>query len=155
VASGAGKVKVKGSVTDWFRKQSNLEEVSLMLCGCMTWNGVGYAAKVDGRMDGDLYFQNLMDELQHTLQFYGLNPPDIIFQKDNDRKHTSKKVMQQGFRTMSWLTQSPALSPIEHLWSYHKLRLAEYEIASTWYERVMEESAGRVDEDTRAQCAKS
>jgi len=27
---------------------------SLMMCGCMTWQGIGYAAKIDGRMDGDL-----------------------------------------------------------------------------------------------------
>lgn len=100
MASGTGKGQVKGSVTDWFRKQSILEDVFFMLCGCKTRNGVGYAAKVDGRMYGDLYLQILKDELQHTLQFYGLNPPDIIFQKDNYPKHTSKKVMQQKFRTM-------------------------------------------------------
>jgi hypothetical protein len=31
--------------------------------GCMTWEGVGYAAKIDGRMDGDLYLQILKDDL--------------------------------------------------------------------------------------------
>ena len=45
---------------------------SLMLWGCTTWNGIGYAFKVDGRMDTDLYLQSLMDELQHTLQFMAL-----------------------------------------------------------------------------------
>ena len=53
---------------------------SLMMWGCMTWQGVGYATKIDGRMDGDLYLQILKDELQDSLQYYGLNPPDIIFQ---------------------------------------------------------------------------
>ena len=28
---------------------------SLMMWGCMTWQGIGYASKIDGRMDGDLY----------------------------------------------------------------------------------------------------
>ena len=28
-----------------------------MMWGCMTWEGVGFATKIDGRMDGDLYFQ--------------------------------------------------------------------------------------------------
>ena len=28
---------------------------SVMIWGCMTWEGVGYAAKIDGRMDSDLY----------------------------------------------------------------------------------------------------
>jgi hypothetical protein len=47
--------------------------------GCMTWEGVGYTAKIDGRMDGDFYLQILKDELQISLEFYNLNPSDIIF----------------------------------------------------------------------------
>ena len=46
---------------------------SLMMWGCMTWEGVGFASKIDGRMDGDLYLQILKDELQQTLEYYGLN----------------------------------------------------------------------------------
>jgi hypothetical protein len=42
--------------------------------------GVGYAVKIDGRMDGDLYLQILKDELQNSLQYHGFNPPNIIFQ---------------------------------------------------------------------------
>ena len=28
---------------------------SLMMWGCMSWDGVGYFYKIDGRMDGELY----------------------------------------------------------------------------------------------------
>ena len=59
-----------------------------MLWGCMTWEGVGFATKIDGRIDGDLYLQSLQDELQKTMEYYGFNPPDTIFQQDNDPKHT-------------------------------------------------------------------
>ena len=120
---------------------------SVMMWGCMSWQGVGYATKIDGRMDGDLYLQILKDELLETLQFYGLDPADIIFQQDNDPKHTCKKVKEwleeQDFRTMVWPAQSPDLSPIEHCWSYLKRRLAEYEhppngIHELW-ERIQEE----------------
>jgi hypothetical protein len=52
---------------------------SMMVWGCITWQGVGYLAKIDGRMDADLYLQILEDDLHKTMQFYGLNPPDIIF----------------------------------------------------------------------------
>src|SRR6266566_3102842 len=49
---------------------------SIMIWGCMTWKGVGYAAKIDGRMDSDLYLQILKDDLLNTLEYHGLNPPD-------------------------------------------------------------------------------
>ena len=52
---------------------------SLMMWGYITWEGVGFASKIDGRMDGGLYLQILKDEFQQTLEYYGLNPPDIIF----------------------------------------------------------------------------
>jgi transposase len=120
---------------------------SVMVWGCMTWEGVGYAAKIDGRMDGDLYLQILKDELQNSLEFYGLNPSDVIFQQDNDPKHTCKKVKEwldgQEFRTMVWPAQSPDLNPIEHLWGYLKRRLAEYEHPP----KGMEELWRRIEEE--------
>ena len=57
--------------------------------GCMTWDGIGLACKIDGRMDTDLYVQILEEELQNTLEYYGQTLEDIIFQQDNDPKHTS------------------------------------------------------------------
>ena len=65
---------------------------SLIMWSCMTWEGVGFATKIDGRMHGDLYLQILKDELQQTLEYYGLNPPNTIFQQDNDPKHTCRMV---------------------------------------------------------------
>jgi len=120
---------------------------SVMVWGCMTWEGVGYAAKIDGRMDGDLYLQILKDELQNSLEFYGLNPSDVIFQQDNDPKHTCKKVKEwldgQEFRTMVWPAQSHDLNPIEHLWGYLKRRLAECE----HHPKGMEELWRRIEEE--------
>ena len=63
---------------------------SLMMWGCMTWEGIGFCCKIDGRMDKELYTQILEEELQQTLDHYGLTPAEVIFQQDNDPKHTSK-----------------------------------------------------------------
>ena len=44
---------------------------SVMVWGCMTWEGPGLACKIDGRMDGDLYLTILEDELQGSIEYYG------------------------------------------------------------------------------------
>ena len=62
-----------------------------MMWGCMLWEGVGYACKIDGRMDGDLYTKILEDELQDSLEFFDKTPAEVIFQQDNDPKHVCKK----------------------------------------------------------------
>src|SRR3954470_6979147 len=63
---------------------------SLMVWGCMTAKGIGYMTKIEGNMNADLYCQILRDELMDSLDYYNLNPADVIFQQDNDPKHTSK-----------------------------------------------------------------
>jgi hypothetical protein len=62
---------------------------SLMMWGCMGWNGAGYSCKIDGKMDVKLYVQILEDELQSSLEYWGQTPANVIFQQDNDPKHTS------------------------------------------------------------------
>ena len=37
------------------KRTVEFEEGSVIIWGCMTWEGVGYAAKIDGRMGSDLY----------------------------------------------------------------------------------------------------
>ena len=131
---------------------------SVMIWGCMTWEGVGYAAKIDGRMDGDLYLQILKDELLNTLQYHGFNPSDIIFQQDNDPKHTCKKVKgwleEQEFSTMVWPAQSPDLNPIEHLWGYLKRRLAEHENPPSGIHELWERIQVDWEEISVAECQK-
>jgi hypothetical protein len=67
---------------------------SLMMWGCILWEGPGYGCKIDGRMDGDLYIKILDDELQESLDYYGKTQDNIIFQQDNDPKHTCKKAQK-------------------------------------------------------------
>ena len=120
---------------------------SLMMWGCMLWEGVGFACKIDGRMDGELYTQILEDELQETLTYFGKNSNSIFFQQDNDPKHKSKKATDwfkdHKFKVLPWPAQSPDLNPIEHLWYHLKKKLGEYKnppngILELW-ERVQDE----------------
>ena len=127
---------------------------SLMMWGCMMWEGVGYGCKIDGRMDAELYTQILEDELQQSLRFYGKEVTDIIFQQDNDPKHKSKRATKwfedHNYDVMIWPAQSPDLNPIEHLWTHLKKKLAEYEEAPKGIQELWgraEEEWNKIDEE--------
>ena len=44
---------------------------NLLLWGCMAWDGVGYATRIEGKIDVDLYVSIMEDELQQTLELCG------------------------------------------------------------------------------------
>ena len=104
---------------------------NLMMWGCMTAQGVGYACRIDGTMNAELYTSILEDELQETVEYYGIQRDDYVFQQDNDPKHTSRLATQwlsdSGIEVLKWLPQSPDLNPIENLWHHLNRQLAEYE----------------------------
>ena len=120
---------------------------NIMVWGCMGWNGVGHLAEVEGRMDADQYVSILEDHMLSSLEESGILEEEVIFQQDNDPKHTSKKAKKwmkdNNITLLDWPAQSPDLSPIEHQWVHLKRQLDQYPTApkGVWeiWERVVEE----------------
>ncbi|KAG0762711.1 hypothetical protein G6F63_012672 [Rhizopus arrhizus] len=121
---------------------------SIMLWSTITYAGVGWMCKINGNMEKELYKEILEDELERTIEYgvskLGFERHQVIFQHDNDPKHTSKVVKEylqkQSYTVLQWPAQSPDLNPIENMWSLLKRRLNDYETApkgmNELYERV-------------------
>lgn len=108
---------------------------SVVVWACMSWHGPGYIAKVDDTMDSKLYIQILQEDLQMSVEEWGIAKDEFVFQHDNDPKHTAKvtkaflesiHMTEAEGRLLYWPAQSPDLSPIEHMWAYLKIQLGKY-----------------------------
>ena len=135
---------------------------SIMIWGWMMATGPGFLTKINTTMDSELYCKILQEDLMASIDWYGLNPQEIIFQHDNDPKHRAKKTQEwlknNKIEVLDWPPQSPDLNPIEHLWSHFKHKLSDRDSSpkgmyDLW--SLMEEEWNLIDADFCAKLVES
>jgi hypothetical protein len=52
---------------------------SVMMWGCMFWEGTGYATKIEGTTNTHLYIEVLEDKFAKFMEFCGKGSGNVIF----------------------------------------------------------------------------
>jgi hypothetical protein len=90
---------------------------------------------IEETLDSQLYIQILEEDLQISVGDWGLAKEELVFQHDNDPKHTAKitraylesvHMTEAEGALLYWPAQSPDLSPIENMWAHLKKQLGKY-----------------------------
>jgi hypothetical protein len=134
---------------------------SIMVWSCFCAAGPGYICYIDGNMTAQDYCGILESDLLDSLEYYSDKISNSIFQHDNDPKHTAKLTLKwledSGVEVLDWPSQSSDLNPIEHMWSWLKKKLQQYQsmprnkdeiwerVVETWYAFTAEECARLVE----------
>jgi transposase len=99
----------------------------IMVWGYITSEGVGELYLIEGTMNTSKYTEILDKAFLGSLAKFYTTPSDIIFQHDNDPKHTSrgtrKWLAQHEVQVLPWPASSPDMNLIEHVWAYLELQV--------------------------------
>ncbi len=104
---------------------------SIMVWGCMTTAGTGELRFIEGNMDSNMYCDILKKKIMPSHQKLGQT---AVFQHNNYPKHTAKittaLLMKLKVMVMEWLSMSPDLNPIEHMWGILKRKVEKHHVSN-------------------------
>ena len=90
-----------------------------MLLGCFSAAGTGRLARIEGTINGAKYRKILEENLLQSAKDLRLWRR-LMFQQDNDLKHTVKATLEwlqnKNMKVLEWPSESQDLNPIENLW---------------------------------------
>jgi hypothetical protein len=99
----------------------------VMVWGCISWHGVGELYHVQGNLEKFQFRSILKGPLLHSFDSQHVDPSYILFQMDNDPKHTSRVarqfLMENNMELLDWPPYSPDMNIIEHIWDVLEKRL--------------------------------
>ena len=87
--------------------------------GCFAWNGVENLVFIEENMTSEMY-KNILDKNLFQSSRKLQMDSDMVFQHDNDPKHTAHIVRyglsENYVERLIWPLFLPDLNPVEHLW---------------------------------------
>ena len=101
-------------------------KISLMIWGCICYDGVGTLTAVEGNINSATYIDILDKNLWSVVVWY-FEGKECLFMDDNAPVHRAHNVDnykdQNEATSMEWPAQSPDLNIIKNIWLYMKREL--------------------------------
>ena len=115
--------KTTKSTTRILSSSRSERKISLMIWGCICYNGVGTQTAVEGNINSARYI-DILDKNLWPAVFWYFEGKEYLFKDDNSPVHRAHAVDnykdQDEVTSMEWPAESPDLNIIENIWPYMK-----------------------------------